>query len=58
MAKDKLIIHSRSYKAEFCGEYSSMDYHIVASGKIIQEVDETLRKIESKYKKRWNRTHS
>ena len=49
----KPIIQNRNYKAQFSGEFSSMDYHIIASREIIQEIDDAFRKIENKYKKRW-----
>ena len=48
------IIYSRIGEAKFVGEYSSLEYRITASGKIIREMDEALRKIESKYKKKWD----
>ena len=47
-------IKNRSYSGKFTDEYSSLDYNIVASREIIQEIEDKLHEIENKYPKRWD----
>ena len=51
----KLEIKSRVSEAKFEGEFSSFEYHITASRKIIQEIDDARIAIEAKYPKVWDK---
>lgn len=53
MKKENATIKNRASKAELRGEHSYLDYHIVASRKIISEIYQAIIDIEHKYDMIW-----
>jgi len=52
--KNPTIKH-RSHSMKLEDEFSSLDYHIVASGSIISEMYEALERISKQYPKDWEK---
>lgn len=51
-------IKNRCIKGDFRAEQSSLDYQIVASRKIIQEIYDLIAAIEAKYVKLWEKNEA